>query len=151
MRLSIFLKRLSDLEQLVADLYDWYAEIFDEDPEANEFFSKMSEQELKHRDLVDFQRRLVLGSGDELKDVPVNPDTISALSLEIEQQMKEGVFELQDAVKFAIKIETNAAETHYKYAIAVTNPQLADLIKSLSLDDRKHHDQLRDFTLLMNR
>ena len=151
MRLGTVLKHLSELEQAAADLYEWYAQIFDDIEDAKAFFTKMHKEELAHRDLVDFQRRLTVQSSDTFDEVAVQLQEIKAAIGTIEKHMSEGVFELKDALDFACWLENNIAETHYKTAVSKSNPEFAKLIQALAKGDQNHSLQMQVFAEKMSK
>ncbi len=150
MRITTVLEYLRKLEQAAADLYGWYAEIFDDIPEARDFFTEMKEAEIQHRDIVDFERRLVIGNSYSFKDVPIDETDLLGMIHIVEKHMKEGVFQLKDALDFAVMLEESAAEAHYKTSVVQSNPSLAELIKSLTNDDKEHLERLRTFAKRMS-
>ena len=49
------LRKLGRLERSLSDLYAWYSEVFEADPEIAFAFFKMSAEEKGHACLVDYQ------------------------------------------------------------------------------------------------
>jgi rubrerythrin len=147
MKLSMVLKNAAELEESVAGLYDWYAQIFDDIPEANAFFLTMKREELDHLNKVEFQRRIVDQNPRVFKDLPLETGEIQATIKMIEQHISEGVFEIMDALKFAIDLENSAAEIHYKTAMVQSNRDVAKLVTALTKDDKAHSEKLRNFAM----
>lgn len=145
MILSTLLNRTAELEQLAADLYSWYAEIFSDNPAAVGIFVEMKKQELEHRNLVQFQQRLEEKNKGLFQEIDVDLSELNAVLSAVKQHMREGVFELGDAIDFALWLENSMAETHGKSAIAHANPRLARLMRSLSKSDDEHRKRLREF------
>ncbi len=149
MRIATILKHLSELEQAAADLYEWYAKIFDDIPEAVAFFESMKRQEIDHRNIVDFQRRLTIHNSGTFDDIELDVSEIQAAIAAIEAHISGGVFDLQDALDFACALERSAAETHYKNAASKSNPELARLMRTLAKHDNEHHKKMEDFAARM--
>lgn len=145
MTVSVLLKKLSDLEKTAADLYGWYAEIFDTSSEAVDFFTQMKKQELRHRDIVDFQRRLLALNKTDSKDVSVEIEQVAGVIAQIEKHISEGIFELRDAIDFALLIEQSMAETHYRTLATEADSDIAKLMKSLTDGDTGHVTALQEF------
>ncbi|MCP4603174.1 MAG: hypothetical protein GY847_22115 [Proteobacteria bacterium] len=150
MKIITVLNYLRKLEQAAADLYGWYAEIFDDIPEARDFFYDMKKQEIQHRDMIDFERRLIVGNSLEFRDVSIDKAHIRATIDVIEEHISEGIFEIREALDFAVMLEETAAETHYKTSIVQSNPSLAKLIKTLTDSDKGHIDRLKAFAKRMS-
>jgi len=145
MRLIDMLRGLAELEQAAADLYEWYAQIFDDDPEAVHFFRDIAKQELDHRNLVDFQLRIVARNSDSFTDIAESSDEIDAARRAVDKHMREGIFELADALEFALWLESTAAEMHHGAFIAESNPQIAKLVSSLASADDEHKKSIEAF------
>jgi rubrerythrin len=145
MHASRFLKDLSRLEQLVGDLYQWYAEIFSDLDAVRDLFSSMHRQELQHKNIIEMELRLIANCDIELRDVAVDVAQIGKLAERIEEQIGQGVFEVKDALDFAIDVERSAVETHFKSVVAESNPQIAKLMKALSAEDTIHVQKLVAF------
>jgi rubrerythrin len=75
-----------------------------------------------------------------------NDDIQATIDL-IEQHISEGVFEIMDALKFAIQLENSAAEIHYRTATVQSNHDIAKLVKALTKDDKAHSEKLRSFAM----
>lgn len=147
MRLSLLLKKTAELEEAVAGLYGWYAQLFEAVPNAGEFFRSMEREEMAHRNKVEFQKRIVDQNPGEFKDCPTDGSDIQVAISLIEQHVQEGVFEIGDALKFAIQLENNNAEIHYRTAMTQSNPDIARLVEALTKDDKDHCEKLRCFAM----
>ncbi len=147
MRISLILKRTAELEAAAARLYDWYAQIFEDIRDANAFFLGMKHEELGHLRNVEFQKRIVDRSPQAFKDHPMDDSDIKVAINMIDQHISEGVFEIMDALKFAINLENNAAEIHYRTAMAQSNKDIAKLVTALTKDDKGHAEKLRSFAM----
>lgn len=139
------LRAIRDLEQAVADLYGWYAEIFDDNTEARDFFRHMQRQEIKHRDLVEFERRLVRGNSSFFQEVQIDEKEIRDVITSIDKHISEGVFNIIDALEFALSVEKSAVESFYKTALVQSNPGVESLMKNLSVADDGHVNRLMSF------
>ena len=147
MRLSLLLKKTAELEEAVARLYGWYAQLFEHVPGAGDFFTSMEREELGHRNKVEFQKRIVDQSPGEFADSKEDATDIQAAIAMIDQHIQEGVFEIADALEFAVRLETDAAEIHYRTAMTQSNPDIARLVEALTKDDKGHSDKLRSFAM----
>lgn len=141
------LHALEELEDVAAQLYEKLSEHFKDNKEASFFFYKMSLDEISHRDLVKYQQKLVKRSAkDDFADIDIDISDIYALTARITQILSSSEMpSLNDAVKFAIEIESSAVEKHYRTAMKKANPDLAILLDSLGSSDKVHLTRLQEF------
>jgi len=130
----------------MAELYTWLAGTLAIDPEVSGFFADMARDELRHRDLVAFQRQLVTRSRGAFGTV--NADTVAMKDVvarvkAFQRDTPEPT--LHQALVFVLELENDAAETHYRTAIAEANPQMAKFITSLAKADEHHAETLHEF------
>jgi rubrerythrin len=139
--------RLAEVEQLAAELYQWYAMRFSDDAAVRELFETMSREEEGHRDLVLRQQLSVsrsLSAGDY---VEVNLAGIDQVANAMLLQMENTAPSLREALDFAIWMETTGMESAYRLAAAKYNPEFASLASEISADDNRHLQRLKDFQL----
>ena len=146
MELTALLSRLEKLEESVAGLYGWLAEVFADDQEVSAFFSRMKLQETSHAGLVRYERRLVRSAGDSFEDLDLDAAPIEELEGWI-REFREGPIgpSLGQALLFSMKVESHAAESLHRDAMTRANPDLRALIDSLSRADRQHFEELKRF------
>ncbi len=146
MDLWIVLKDLEDLENRMADLYEWFSRQFSEDKEAATLFYTMSLEEISHRDLVRYQRRLVSKNPKNFQDVDVGVDAIREAAARIENIIHSpSGCSLKEAVMISIDAESDATEYHYRSAMRQANPEVSKLVDNLCSADRLHFARLSDF------
>lgn len=141
------LKALRELEELAAQLYEKFSEYFKEEKEVSFFFYKMHLDEISHKDLINYQLRLIQKSSkDSFKEVDIDISTIISLSERIREVLEaDNILELEEAIKIAIEIESSAAEKHYRQAMKEANPDIARLLESLGTEDKVHLTRLQEF------
>lgn len=141
------LRALDELEDSVSLLYDKFSNLFSYDKEAQFFFYKMSMDEIAHRDIVKYQTRILTKlNPKELKDIDIDIKEIQDLiQYTVDLLFAEKEWTIQEAVAEAVKLETNAAERHYKSLLTNINPELSILLKHLGKDDEEHIRQLKEF------
>ena len=146
MHLDHALGALATLEFQLAELYGIYAKIFHDDEEARALFTKLRRDELAHKNLVDLQIRLAAKSSEGSAEVNMDADAIRETSERIEQHIKDGIFTIEDAVKFSVDIERSSLERHSNQAFKDTLPELALLIESLAKGDEAHLKSILEFS-----
>jgi len=133
-----FLKAVESLEGDLANLYGKFSRDFD-DAEVSDMFRKLSQDEESHREIVVFEKKLVLRNRGEFKDVEVDLAGLPEMLAKIDEIMKATQSLSSDqAIIFAVDCEKSAAEIHFKKAITIANPQIAGLMKNLGQKDKEH-------------
>ncbi|MEW6586053.1 MAG: J domain-containing protein [Nitrospirota bacterium] len=139
------LDTLEKLEAKMADLYEWFATIFAADSEATEFFYRMSLDETAHANLVRYYRRMASKDAKVLGEVALDVEPLKATMERINAVLSGPKPSLEEAVKIAVDLEINAAESHAIASLVTAAPGLAPLLTNLGSLDSKHHRVLEEF------
>lgn len=146
MDLATTLKRLEKLEQEMAELYSWFAQVFVADQEAAGFFASMAEQEVAHAGLVRFERRLVCSDHSSYRGLDIDPGGLDQLESWIQKFRGQNEQpSLGQALVLAMRVESHAAEHLHRTVFAEFNSELHELVGNLSRSDWKHFEALRRF------
>jgi len=146
MQILQILSSLERLEQQIADLYHWFSDHFTDDDDASGLFFRMSLQEKSHVSLVRYGRKMVHASPDEFGDVEVDSQLIRELSSEIGNFRGENPQPtLGQALRFAMRVESHAAENIHRTVLIDSNPEVAGVIGNLATADQEHFEILRNF------
>jgi len=143
MKASVALGKIAQLEQKSADLYAFYAEIFENVPGAQKFFLEMQKEEIEHRDQILFQKRLLKTEDLEFDFAEEEMESVMRSCLEIEEHISSGVFEINDALKFAISLEQDSSEVQLRTKLARISPQMGKLVNALKNGDTAHIQSLK--------
>lgn len=147
--LGTLLTILEDLEGQMSELYSWLAGLFEEDTASAKFFISMACDEAGHRDLVRFERQLVLKNRGAFAAVDIDASVLRGLvAVVVDFRESSPNPSLEQALDFLQDIENDAAENHYRTAIAESNPKMAKLINSLAKQDEHHAAKLAAFARL---
>ncbi|MCL4808794.1 MAG: hypothetical protein KJ062_13560 [Thermoanaerobaculia bacterium] len=142
---SVF-RPLSSLERSIGGLYARWAAAFADDRAAAFLFVRMSNEEKGHASLVDYQRRVVQRNPDLSGNVDVDLGLVEEAIRETRLLRESAVApRLEDALRIAYRIETSAAESHYRNAVKSAHPELERLLSCLGSEDREHLERLRGF------
>ena len=152
MEISKVLDELEKLEHAMAKTYEWMAEIFDADDEASAFFAQMARDEVSHANLVKYERRLVRADPDAFASkVDVPPEIIgNALKCIAGFRAATPAPTLVQALRFALKMEADCAESLHREVVLQANPGLGSLIGNLAKADARHYEQLEAFVAARN-
>ena len=139
-------KPLAELEGTLAEFYGWCKTLFKGDEDAASLFSRLAADELSHVAIIDYQRRLVRDRPGEFTVVQIDLQPVAeAMSLIAVVRQSNQPPALDQAVRVALTLETNAAEYHCKTAMQQANPGVAELLEALGSGDREHLARLVRF------
>jgi len=146
MDIQTLFKPLAEFEGKLAELYEWYSELFRLDAEAASLFFQLAVEEHSHVTRIEYQRRLVRMSPMDFADVsldlkPVEEGLATIATLRNAPQPPS----LEEALRAALTIEASAAECHFKAAMKQANSGAARLLDALGTADRDHLGKLVDF------
>lgn len=145
MRIEVALRRLADLELALADLYEWYSDVFASDPEAVYVFIKMAREERAHYRLVDYHRRLLFR--DPRLSVEVDVELGEILALVAKAKALRAATRpptIAEALREAIAIEASAADSLYRDTLFEAHPEFVKLLGALGAEDRGHVERIQE-------
>jgi rubrerythrin len=146
MRIFEALSRLESVESKMAEFYEWLSEVFETDADASGLFFRMSLQERSHARLLRYGRKLVSRSPQDFDDVDFDAASVDALLAEVEDfRGRSPEPSLGEALFFAMKTECHPAENAHREVLAVSNPEIGQIIRSLAIADEEHHQTLKSF------
>ena len=136
-----------ELENLVADLYMFFHEIF---PEDADFWLKLFTEEKEHASLLKWSRDLLESTGefpDEIMPSDITP-LIGAINkvktcirnFSTDKPTREKAF------MAAIEIEESAGEVHFQEAMEKkADSTYLETLQKLNLEDRDHAERIRAY------
>ncbi len=142
--ISQFMSSISALEDASAALYAFYAEIFEDNESAASVFRRLKRDEENHRNQIELQRRIIQKNLKTSDSDAFDLKPILRVTAKIEAHIQEGIFDIRDAVDFALHIEEDAVEIHYRTLATALLPELADLADLLQKGDESHLQKLKD-------
>lgn len=146
MKIHEVLSRLEDIENTMADLYEWLSEVFEDDSEASGLFFRMSLQEKSHARLLNYGRKLVRRNPDEFDDVDFDAEVVTSLVSSVDEfRAASPTPSLAEALFFSMQVECHPAENSHRDVLSVSNPEISQMIRSLAIADAEHHETLRAF------
>jgi rubrerythrin len=146
MELAKLFRPLMELEYQMHRMYMWFSDMFQDNPDAYSLFRLMAREELQHKERVQNQFYLVVERSDEYADADVDLEGLFQLIDLIKGQVdRRNPMTLKDALTTSIQFEKTAAESHYRYIIAKSNPVLREMIVLLANADREHLARLEMF------
>jgi len=134
---------LAQNEQAMADLYYSYGENFPD----FKLWEFLQDEEEKHNDLV-------LSIMDNVEDGSINFDdmhfSVRTISMAIDQTLNEiaitenGSRKLEQAIEFALKLESSMLEKNFLNYFSSTDPDVQNLLKELKKDTKSHKKMLEN-------
>jgi rubrerythrin len=144
MDISLALHSLDDLEGNLASAYDTLSQRFAQDLPLTQLFGRLSTEEAAHRNLIQYQLRLVMQSPHLFKDTQVNALRLSQAVLAAARFKAEaGRYTAEQAVRAALIIEGDASETYFKSIVIESHPDSARFIQAMAGDCMAHAERLR--------
>jgi hypothetical protein len=139
------LNKLAELENAVGKIYEWLSTLFPNDKKAADFFYRMSVEEQAHCEHVKFQIRKVRSAPKEFGEVEVDVAAIDGTLAEI-ARFRTTTPGINDAIRFALFIETNVAEQYATAVMPQSNKEFADFLEQLTGPvQKKHYREFIDF------
>jgi hypothetical protein len=141
--LSKVLKALEHVERYLAELYEWFAQVFAKNQQAHGIFAALAQEERGHEELVRLETRL---AADQMeKPVCVDVQELRDILSDVDRfRADKPRPTVKEAVAFSLDLESRAAEKHYRTTtVAELSPSLAKLIQRLAAADHKHLEVLR--------
>jgi rubrerythrin len=147
MKILRVLEKLEEFEAGISLLYKRLSELFADDSEASLLFSRLSVEEEMHASIVRYQRRLVVQNTKMFEHVEFEGVELDELTKAIEKvdSFETAVPSLEEALRFALELEGDATECHYKAALAGVKPELLSFFKSLASFDSMHLHEFERF------
>jgi demethoxyubiquinone hydroxylase (CLK1/Coq7/Cat5 family) len=137
------LKNIEELENSIAELYDWFSKLFSDNPEVSNFYKNLSLEEFSHRDLACYQRRIVNSNKEIFPDVDIDLRVLNLTLAEIKKFKDGSEPGLEAAFTFSLNLEAGIAEHYITKVTELSNEEVASLINNLYLASNVHHDKLR--------
>lgn len=146
MQILTVLSAIENIESSVANLYEWFSEVFAADPEASGFFFRLAMQERSHANMVAFSKSLVRSKPVEFSGVDFDMNLVDDLihTLDVFRAGNRKPT-LGQALGFAMEIEGHAAEGIHRSMVIQSNPDVSNMINSLAKADREHFKLLKDY------
>lgn len=146
MKAEAIFEPLENLESCTALLYRAFSEKLNALPAATMLFYRMSLEEKAHLALVRYQKRLVAANPEMFGELNLDLKHLTEVAARIRAHRKDPrPLSLEKAVAFALEVEADFAESHFKIAILDIRPELSALMWSLNLADKMHLSGLREF------
>lgn len=144
-----FLKIVSDLDRIelaMAELYAWCAALFAQDRAAADLFIHLRLDELSHRNILDYERRLAMDNPERFRVISTDPRALEdALDAVDRFRASHPAPTLAAALGTALTLERSAAELYYQTLDGRAPAELARFISHLHAGCRTHIRRLADF------
>lgn len=144
MDISQALHSLDELEGNLASAYDTLNQRFAQDPPLAQLFGRLSTEEAAHRNLIQYQLRLVMQNSQLFKDTKIDAMRLSQAVLAAARFKAHAPrYTAEEAVRAALIIEGDASETYFKTIVIESHPDSAQFIQAMAGDCMAHVDRLR--------
>ncbi|RPJ61659.1 MAG: hypothetical protein EHM23_06080 [Acidobacteria bacterium] len=144
MNLMKALDVLEKVETTLGLLYRHFSEITSDDPEVSRLFADLADDEDSHRLSIRYQQRVARSNAEGLNEIDLDTVALSAFLESIEKMRSTPAIDSLAALRFARDAEVSAGEHHLKNALGTTNPEIAQLLRSLGSGDDQHLTRLKE-------
>jgi hypothetical protein len=144
MKVWHILKELERFEETMSNLYDSLRLRYESDPEAASFFARMRDEEIGHRDIVRYQRRIMFTTKENYMDLAdFDQDALERVLHTVEDLIAHAAgLQLDEALRSSAALELEGTEQHYRSVVSRANPALGYLVENLGGADREHAARL---------
>jgi len=144
-RLEELIELSIELELSMSKLYFLYSNLF---PEDNEFWRKLSNEELNHASLLK-SWRLYLGKGILPEDIVHNDVDVLKSTIEKIKNLISDYTQskppFEDAYYEAVKLESSAGEFHFQVLMTEeSDSKIVKIFQELNADDKDHNRRISD-------
>lgn len=141
-----FLKTVENVELKMGEVYGRFSRDLAGDQEVSELFRKLTNDEESHRQIVQFEEKLVMQNRSSFLDLDIDVSGLPEEMAKIDEVMNSPQsFSAEQAIRFALDCEESVAELHFRKAIAISNPKISGLMKNLGDKDKEHLGYLQKF------
>ncbi|MBI5190315.1 MAG: hypothetical protein HZA22_06545 [Nitrospirae bacterium] len=132
MDLNRLLTLLEEFEGKIAVLYENYAGRFSSDPDVSSVFRDLSTDELTHRDLIRYEKRVVMNDPKHFGNVEADFALVEKMISRVDAALDCCAETTpEDAIALAIEVESSALEGMYKVVPATAEPSFAKLFRAM--------------------
>ena len=146
-----FLQIVADLDRIeaaMAELYQWYGELFDGDREAAGLFAHLRMEEVSHRNILDYERRLALDNPDRFRIISMDLEALEATLEQVRHfRNTHPAPRLDEAVRTALVLERSSAELYYQTLGGRAPAEFSRFVAHLHAGCRTHFEKLAEFAI----
>jgi hypothetical protein len=131
----------------MASLYDCLRLCHGLDSDADSFFARMRDEEIRHGDLVREERRIMFHALENYLDlVDYDQDALERTLTAIEDLVSGAAgLTLEEVLGASLALKREATTRHCLSAVSRAHPSLGGLVRSLGDADREHAARLESF------
>jgi hypothetical protein len=126
------------IERKIADIYNLFRKEFRADKEASAFWEALVNEEEAHAGFIDAEIRMLKLKpelfGYKRVDGEILKDTLKEM-MEMEEDLREGGFDMGVALSMALKIETELVEKRYNRLVEICDHELKRIFDNLTKSD----------------
>ena len=143
------LKPIEELEHKLSELYEWFCTLTRSDEEASAFFARLSQEELSHQQIVQYQKRIVSRNSKIFESIELNMEDVDKAILDVNYlRVSEPPRDLETMIRITLDFENSTAENYYRTAMAQANPDVAQFLQRLGLSCATHLKAVQEFAEL---
>lgn len=147
MKIWRILQSLENLEDTMASLYDCLRLCHGPDADAAAFFAQMRDRQIRRRDLIRDERRLMFHALENYLDVLDCDQSALERTLTSIEDLVSGAagLTLEEVLRSSLALKRDAMRRHCTGTVSRAHPSLGRLVRSLGDADREHAACLESF------
>lgn len=139
----------SKIEAGFAELYQYYSEIFGDDPDASALWKKVSDEEWNHCRQFEFADRLYRNADFNLNVDIGRAQRVCEKLGSLLEFVRQTPPTLETALVRAIEMEEVLADLHMTTAVKFTDISIQKMFKAMSGSDQEHIQSLRRYLTIL--
>ena len=143
------LKTLEDIENRMAELYEWLGEAFASDEQAAALFMRLHMEEVSHRTVLQYQSRIILKNPRTFREgVSMNAEFLRGVLDAIDRfRNRADPPDLTEAVQVALMFETVAERLYHDQTFLASLDGLGTFVSKLHRGCKDHTAALKLFAM----
>lgn len=139
---------LEEFESKMGVMYAAFAIHFSSNTEAGTIFEAISSEEIHHRDIVRYERRIMLNheKGNEDASASIDTNLIKDFIQYLDDTIaKADHLTLEESLRLAISLENSGCERLYNVIAEQIDPEFSKLVTAMNHGCKSHMKRLKEF------
>jgi rubrerythrin len=144
MDLRSLMSKVVELEGSLSIVYQKIADRFSNDSETRELFSLLSSEELNHKEIASFQRRVITANAGFFHPVEIDQKAFDYVMVKI-NRLSNSNLTIDEIVDLCVKLENSMSEHYVFIAAGKSNKRFGKFIVQMSSESLGHANKIIDF------
>jgi rubrerythrin len=144
MDLKSLMSKVAELEGSLSVAYQNIVERFSDDPEIKELFSLLSSEESNHKEIANFERRVIMANAGLFYPVEIDEKAFDYVTAKI-KRLSDDNLTIDEIVNLCVKLEDSMSEHYVFTAAGKTNKRFGKFIVQMSSESLGHANKVIEF------